>query len=146
MSADTLDDLTPLILDVSRYLFTQADRMAQRRGVLRPMYWPILMCLKRSPGLIQSELAALIDTTPMTITRLVDRLEAMELVQRQHDCKDRRICRLILTRRARLLVQEIARCQADLHHSMIQGIDSSILKAAHAALCNIKGNLAVGRS
>jgi DNA-binding MarR family transcriptional regulator len=146
MNADSLDDLTPLILDVSRCLFEQADRMAQRRRILGPMYWPILVRLRRSPGLIQNELAALIGTTPMTITRLVDRLEAMKLVQRHHDDKDRRISRLILTRKADFLVREIARCQADLHHSMIEGIESSMLKTAHTALCNIKGNLTGARS
>jgi DNA-binding MarR family transcriptional regulator len=144
MSADTLDDLTPLILDVSRCLSTQADRMARRRHLLRPMYWPILIRLERSPGLIQNELAVLIGTTPMTITRLVDRLEALELVQRHHDYKDRRICRLILTRKANALVRDIVRCQADLHHSMTEGIASSMLKQVHAALHIIKGNLTVG--
>jgi MarR family transcriptional regulator for hemolysin len=146
MSADILDDLTLLIPDVARCLLTQADRLVRRYRIVRPMYWPILMGLKRSPGLSQNALAASIGVTPITITRLVDRLEALKLVRRYRDSKDRRIWRLRLTQQASSLIQEVAHCQAELCHSMTEGLDPSILDTAHTALCKIKDNLTAGRS
>ncbi len=82
----------------------------------------------------------------MTITRLVDRLEALELVRRYRDSEDRRIWRLRLTREAASLVQEIARCQAELHHSMVEGIDPSILDTTHMVLRKIKDNLTMAQT
>jgi MarR family transcriptional regulator for hemolysin len=145
MSADILDDLTLLIPDVARCLLTQGDRLVRRYRIVRPMYWPILMELKRSPGLSQNALAASIGVTPITITRLVDRLEARHLVRRYRDRDDRRIWRLKLTQEAASLIQEIARCQAELCHGMTEGLDPSILDTAHAALRKIKDNLTVSR-
>ncbi len=144
MSADILTNLTSLIPDIARILRAQADQMARRRGIVRSMYWPILMRLKRSPGLSQNEVAAMIGVAPMTITRLVDRLEALGLVR---CCRgeDRRIWRLRLTREAASLVQEIARCRAGLHYRMALGIDPSILDTAHIALCKMRDNLSGSR-
>ena len=76
----------------------------------------------------------------MTITRLVDRLEALGLVRRYRG-EDRRIWRLRLTREAASLVQEISRCQAEMRYSMALGIDPSILDTAHMALCKMRDNL-----
>ena len=47
--------------------------------------WVILARLERQPGLSQNELAALAETAPITIARLVDRLEALGLVERCPD-------------------------------------------------------------
>ena len=146
MSAEILEDLTLLIPDVARCLLIQADRLVRRYRVVRPMYWPILMGLKRSPGLSQNALAASIGVTPITISRLIDRLEALELVRRYRDRDDRRIWRLRLTQEAASLIQEIARCQAELRHSMTEGLDPSILDTAHTVLRKIRDNLTEGRS
>jgi DNA-binding MarR family transcriptional regulator len=81
----------------------------------------------------------------MTITRLVGRLEALELVRRYRDSEDRRIWRLRLTREAASLVQEIARCQAELHRGVTEGIDPSILDTTHMTLRKIKDNLTVAQ-
>jgi DNA-binding MarR family transcriptional regulator len=140
MNADILNNLTSLIPDVARILLAQADQMARRRRIVRSMYWPILMRLKRSPSLSQNEVAAMIGAAPVTITRLVDRLEALGLVRRYRG-EDRRIWRLRLTREAASLVQEISRCQAEMRYSMALGIDPSILDTAHMALCKMRDNL-----
>src|SRR6185295_11383603 len=97
------------------------------------------------PGLSQNALAVSIGVTPITITRLVDRLEALGLVRRYRDRGDRRIWRLKITHEAASSIPEIARCQAELHHRMTDGLDPSILDTAQTALSKIKDNLTGGR-
>src|SRR5947208_15092980 len=68
---------------------TRADQRARTRGMTRAQ-WVILAHLERQPGLSQNELAAIVEVEPITIGRLVDRLEARGLVERRSDPKDRR--------------------------------------------------------
>ena len=85
-------DVLVLLYDVARHMRTYADQMARAHGMTRAQ-WVILARLERQPDLSQNELAALAEVTPMTIARLIDRLEALGLVKRCVDPKDRRIWR-----------------------------------------------------
>ena len=61
--------------------------------------WGILIWLERQPGISQKELAELLEVEPITVARLIDRLEARGMVERRPDPRDRRIWRLHLQRR-----------------------------------------------
>src|ERR1700741_4804743 len=96
MPTDLENDLLVLLNDVARHIRTYADQAAHDLGVTRAQLI-ILKRLERQPDLSQNELAALAEVTPMTIARLVDRLEERGLVKRCIDPQDRRIWRLRLT-------------------------------------------------
>ena len=89
-------DFLFLISDLARHMRTQADQRAREHGMTRAQ-WVILLRLERQPNLSQNELAALAEVEPITVARLVDRLEARGLVERHPDPKDRRVWRLRLT-------------------------------------------------
>ena len=55
-----------------------------RYGMTRAQ-WAVLARLEREPGITQSQLANLTDVEPITIGRLVDRLEANGLIERTPD-------------------------------------------------------------
>lgn len=99
-------DLTILLHDVARMLRTRGDRAARCHGMTRAQ-WIILARLDRQPGMSQNELAAICEVEPITIGRLVDRLEARGLVERCADPNDRRVRRLRLQPAARPIVDEI---------------------------------------
>src|SRR2546429_8591079 len=82
-------DLLILLYDVARQMRTRADQRARTRGMTRAQ-WVILAHLERQPGLSQNELAAIVEVEPITIGRLVDRLESRGLLERRSDPKDRR--------------------------------------------------------
>src|SRR5256885_16841150 len=69
------------------------DRMAVGLGVTRAQ-WKVLFKLTRTPGLRQVELADMLDLEPITLCRIVDRLEEARLVERVRDPEDRRAWRL----------------------------------------------------
>ena len=93
MSTNVGNDLLVLLSDAARQMRTYADQVAQAHGLTRAQ-WIILARLERKADLSQNELAAIAEVTPMTVARLVDRLEALGLVKRCIDPTDRRIWRL----------------------------------------------------
>jgi DNA-binding MarR family transcriptional regulator len=135
------DDLLATLYDVARHMRTYADAEAQTLGVTRAQLI-ILGRLERQPDLSQSELAAIAEVTPMTIARLVDRLEELGLVERRVDPKDRRLWRLRLTPAAAPAVREIRRLRAKIHNALTKGIDPAVLKAMAVGLRQMKENVA----
>ena len=78
MQADLENDFLVLLYDVARQMRTRADQMARTHGMTRAQ-WVILSRLERQPNLSQSELSTLTESSPITVARLVDRLEAQGL-------------------------------------------------------------------
>jgi DNA-binding MarR family transcriptional regulator len=137
-------DVLVLLYDVARHMRTYADQMARAHGMTRAQ-WVILARLERQPDLSQNELAALAEVTPMTIARLIDRLEALGLVKRCMDPKDRRIWRLRLTAAAAPLLGEIKEMRAKLHAVTTKGIDPAVLDTMGVGLRQMKENVSSRR-
>src|SRR5260221_4775931 len=93
--ADFERDLLFLLHDVARLLRVDADKRARCHGMTRAQ-WAILIWLERQPGISQKELSEILEVEPITVARLIDRLEARGMVERRPDPKDRRIWRLHL--------------------------------------------------
>ena len=100
-------DLLILLNDVGRMLRTEGDRRARAQGMTRAQ-WVMLLRLERQPGLSQKELAELLEVEPITVARLVDRLEARGLVERRADPADRRVWRLHLLPEAQGVLEGLA--------------------------------------
>jgi DNA-binding MarR family transcriptional regulator len=134
-------DFLFLLYDVARLMRTRADKRARTRGMTRAQ-WVILARLERQPGLSQNEMAAVVEVEPITIARLVDRLEARGLVERKADPKDRRVWRLHLTAAATPVLRDIKKYRAELHDLISDGIDPAMLTAMTDGLLRMKANLA----
>ena len=137
-------DVLVLLYDAARHMRTYADQMARAHGMTRAQ-WVILARLERQPDLSQNELAAVAEVTPMTIARLIDRLEALGLVKRCVDPKDRRIWRLRLTPAAAPLLDEIKEMRAKLHAVMTKEIDPAVLDTMSVGLRQMKENVSSQR-
>src|SRR5258707_3532335 len=92
-----------LISDVARLLRTYADQRARQFGMTRAQ-WAVLARLEHNEGLKQSELAEMLDLQPITLTRLVDRLCTIGMIERIAVPSDSRVKRLSLTHAARPLM------------------------------------------
>ena len=105
--ASSLDrDPVVLLHDVARIMRTKFDQRARSRGMTRAQ-WHVLARVDRQPGLSQRELAAICEVEPITVARLVDRLEAAGLIERRRDPSDRRVWRLHNLPAAREVLEEI---------------------------------------
>jgi MarR family transcriptional regulator, transcriptional regulator for hemolysin len=144
MAADFDNDLLILLHDVARQMRAYADQVAQAQGLTRAQMI-ILARLERQPDVSQNELAAAAEVAPMTIARLIDRLEELGLVKRCADPEDRRVWRLRLTPAAEPLLREITRFRAKLRSVMTKGIDPAILDAMTVGLRQMKKNVSSRR-
>jgi MarR family transcriptional regulator for hemolysin len=140
MSDPLENDLLVLLHDLARQMRVYADAEAQSLGVTRAQLI-ILARLERQPDVSQSELATAAEVAPMTIARLVDRLEELGLVDRCTDPKDRRIWRLRLTPAAAPILREIKSFRARLHSAMTKGIDPAVLETMALGLRQMKENV-----
>jgi MarR family transcriptional regulator for hemolysin len=124
---------------------TWADARARDHGMTRAQ-WMILVRLDRQPGMSQTELAALIEVEPITVGRLIDRLEHRSLVERHPDPEDRRIWRLHLTEAAQPMLKKIMRARAELNDILTAGLPSKDLEAVVDCLLQMKTNMAGTRA
>jgi MarR family transcriptional regulator for hemolysin len=133
-------DLLFLLHDVARLLRVDADKRARAHGMTRAQ-WAILIWLERQPGISQKELAELLEVEPITVARLVDRLEGRGMVERRPDPRDRRIWRLHLSPPAHVALREINRQRADMAETVTQGIDETSQTTMIEALVRMKATL-----
>jgi len=132
----------PLILlnDVARLMRTKFDQRARTHGMTRAQ-WVILARLSRQPGLSQNEMAAICEVEPITVGRLIDRLEMRGFVERRSDPTDRRIRRLHLLAAAQPVLDEISRYREELSDALLHGVDARERDRLVDALLQIKNNL-----
>ncbi len=133
-------DLLTLLSDVARLTRTRFDRLAREHGATRAQ-WVILARLERTPGLSQNELAALCEVEPITIARLVDKLEARALLERRADPTDRRIWRLHNLPAAKSIIEKIRRYKTSVNSQLLDGVSPDIQEILIDALLGMKANL-----
>jgi len=135
--SDFQRDLLLLLHDVGRLLRVDADKRARAHDMTRAQ-WGILLWLERQPGISQKELSELLEVEPISVARLVDRLEARGMVERRPDPKDRRIWRLHLSAPAHPELHEIHRHRAAIMRRLTAGIDPAPLDAMIEVLVTMK--------
>lgn len=133
-------DVLIVLHDVARLLRTRFDQRARARGMTRAQ-WVILKRLSYQPGMSQNELAGICEVEPITVGRLVDRLEARGLVERRPDPADRRINRLHLLPAAQPILEEITSYRDILSEAILDGLDEGARNALIDALLHIKTKL-----
>lgn len=133
-------DMLIVLHDVARLLRTRFDQTARAYGMTRAQ-WVILARLDRQPGMSQNELATICEVEPITVARLVDRLEARGMVERRADPSDRRVRRLHLLPASRPILAEIARYRENLEAEIADGLDAAARETFVDALLHIKSKL-----
>jgi len=117
------------------------DRLAVGLGVTRAQ-WKVLFKLTRTPGLRQVELADMLDLEPITLCRIVDRLEEAGLVERVRDPEDRRAWRLHVTAKAQPLIEKLQAVGVKLVDHAFGGIDPADIEIARRVLAQARENAA----
>ena len=125
------------LYDVARLMRTRFDRWARTYGMTRAQ-GIILSRLSRQPGMTQNEMAGLCEVEPITVGRLVDRLEARGLLERRLDPADRRIRRLHLLPAAEPILQEIQRYKDELFREITEDLDPQTVEIVTDALLKMK--------
>jgi MarR family transcriptional regulator for hemolysin len=135
-------DLLIILHDVARTLRTKFDQKARATHAMTRAQWVILSRLDRQPGMSQNEMAAICEVEPITVARLIDRLEARGLVERRADPTDRRIKRLHLLPAARPILETINDARESMNARITAGLDEKTRDTLIDALLVLKENLA----
>ncbi len=142
---DVQNDVLFLLYDVARLMRVEADKRAARLHGLTRAQWVILIRLDRQPGLSQKELAEILEVEPITVARLVDRLEARGMVERRPDPRDRRIWRLHLLPPSQPVLEDIAVERQIALEKIGEGVAPETIAVMTTALQQMKANLSADR-
>jgi MarR family transcriptional regulator, transcriptional regulator for hemolysin len=133
-----------LLHDIARLLRKRYEQRARPLGLTRAQ-WQALAFLQRNEGINQSGLAELLDLEPITLARLVDRMEEAGLVERRDDPADRRAHRLYLTGRAQPMLER-GRALADtVYDEAFAGVANGERDRVIDLLARVRGNLSERR-
>jgi DNA-binding MarR family transcriptional regulator len=127
------------IAETAHALRKAFDRRAAGMGVTRAQ-WKVMFRLERQPNLRQIELADLLDVEPITLSRIIDRLEEAGLVERVADPADRRAWRLHVTEKARPLVAKLRAVADDMIAEAFAGTDPKEIEITRRVLARVREN------
>jgi MarR family transcriptional regulator for hemolysin len=126
--------------ETARLLRRDFDRRAAELGVTRAQ-WRVLVRLSREDGLRQVALADALDVEPITLCRMIDRLEEAGVVERRADEEDRRAWRIHLTPQAGPLIETLHGIAENFLAEMLSGIDETEQARVRDVLARVRTNL-----
>jgi DNA-binding MarR family transcriptional regulator len=135
-----MDNMGSILADTSRMMRRAFDTRARTIGVTRPQ-WQVLTTLRRHEGINQGGLAEQLDVEPITVCRMVDRLQEAGLVERRADAADRRSWRLHLTQRALELLDQLRPLAEEMIEEALDGIDVQDRQMLVQLLTQVRENL-----
>ena len=110
-----------LLADNSRLARWAFDQQVREIGVTGPQA-RLLLNLNRRPGENQGFYAEQLEVEPITLCRMVDRLEEAGMVQRRRDPADRRAWQLHLTEKSQKVVAKLQQSVDSLVDDMLCGL------------------------
>jgi DNA-binding MarR family transcriptional regulator len=132
--------------DVSRMRRTLFDHEMKPLGITRSQWW-LLAQLSRAEGhgngdgMLQTDLAKILDVGKVTIGGLIDRLESSGFVKRRPDHADRRAKRIIITAKGRQVLDQMVAVGRRLNLTILGGISEKDVSTAEKVLARMKANI-----
>jgi DNA-binding MarR family transcriptional regulator len=131
------------VAETALVLRREFDRRATEFGVTRAQ-WRVLSRLSRQDGLRQVELAEALDVEPITLCRMIDRLEEADIVERRADEEDRRAWRIHLTARAGPLIGTLRGISEEFLADALSGVGNEEQARVREILARVRANVSRG--
>src|SRR5580700_10742389 len=129
-----------LLHDVARLLKKRLEQNSHGSGLTRSQ-WQILVYLAQNEGINQKGLAELLDVEPITLGRIVDKLETLGLIERHPHPSDRRIWLLHLTAAARPKLTQLRQLGDVTRSEALAGLSEADWERLSNTLQILKANL-----
>jgi MarR family transcriptional regulator for hemolysin len=130
--------LSFLLHDVARLL---KRRFEQNSHDLTRSQWQVLTCLAQNEGINQKGLAELIEIEPITLGRIIRKLETRRLIERNSHPADRRRRLLHLMPAARGRLEQAGECGNVTHRQALAGVSEADRQHLLKTLQALKANL-----
>lgn len=128
------------VVETAHLLRRAFDRRVAVLGSTRAQ-WRVLAKLSRRDGQKQVELAEALEVEPITLCRMVDRLEEAGFVERRRDEADRRAWRIHLTSGAGPILAQIEELADAAHADFLAGIPAEDRDVALRVLTQVRENV-----
>jgi MarR family transcriptional regulator, transcriptional regulator for hemolysin len=141
MSSIGMENFAFEVAETARLIRREANKRAAVLGATKAQ-WRVLARLSRlGDGVRQIELAEGLDIEPITLCRMLDRLEEAGFVERRRDEGDRRAWRIHLTKAATPVLAKLEKMGVSFNADILTGISEADRAAASRVLAKIRANL-----
>ena len=128
------------LADAARLLRRNFNRRVQSLGLTQAQ-WLLLARVARHEGARQAQLAEILEMQPISVARLIDRMEAAGWVERRPDPNDRRAVNLYLTKKAEPILDEMWGRAEETQKLALAGLSPATKEEVMRALDTIRQNL-----
>ena len=118
------------------------DERLRAAGQTQPR-WRVLAWAQMRPGITQTELAQRMGIAGPTLVRILDSLNAQDLIERRENLVDRRVKEVHLTKRAEPLVREIGVEVRSIREALLEGVSDEDVRTCLNVLAHIRKRAAI---
>jgi DNA-binding MarR family transcriptional regulator len=129
-----------LLAVIGRLQATRADQAMDKIGLFRGQAF-LLMILSHHDGLTHSEIAQKMNISPAAVTKIIQRMEKLNYVQRFPDPSDERISRVFLQEEGKAVIQQIRRSFDEIDGIIIAGLSEDECETLKSLLLRVLDNL-----
>jgi DNA-binding MarR family transcriptional regulator len=126
-----------LIHDVSRMRRSAYDQFMKPLGITRAQWW-VLAHLSRHDGMMQTQLADVLEVGKASLGDVIESLEAGGWVQRRPDPADKRAKRVYLTKPAQALIKRMTVMENDFNSQILSDLSGDEMGELIRSLIKIK--------
>lgn len=140
MVSDGIDRLGFLVHDAARLLRKRFETKGAAYG-LSAAQWRLLVRLVKEEGVAQARLAELLEIEPISVSRLLDRMEEGGWVERRQDASDRRVRMIFPTDKSREAFAAIRSVAGEVYDVALAGLSAeerqTLVKALNTMIANL---------
>jgi MarR family transcriptional regulator for hemolysin len=136
------DGFASLVARAARQWRRTVDRRLQPFGLTEATWLPLIYLARAPVPMRQKDLAAALILDGSSVVRLLDALEAAELVERREEPGDRRARIIVPTRRGLSIVEQVEAVSRDVRNAVLTGLSDDDLEISTRVLDQVCANLA----
>ena len=140
MELDGTERLGFLIHDAARLMRRRFETLGSAYG-LSAAQWRLMVRLVKEEGVAQARLAELLEIEPISVSRLLDRMEEGGWVERRQHASDRRVRMIFPTEKSRKTFGEVKSVAVEVFDQAMAGLSPEERRATIHGLATIVENL-----
>jgi len=145
MKNEGIDRLGFLIHDAARLVRRNFEQRGSEFG-LSAAQWRLLVRLVKEEGVAQARLAELLEIEPISVSRLLDRMEEGGWIERRQDASDRRVRMIFPTDKSREAFAAIKSVAGEVYDLALAGLSEKEKLTLVKGLNTIIANLSDGET
>ena len=139
------EGLGHLLAHTCRLHYARVHERLEKIGLYRGQP-PMLHALWEQEGLTHTELAAHLQISPATTTKMIQRMEKAGFIRRRPDPQDQRLSRVYLTESGRAVRSEVEAIWSDIEAETFAGFSTEEKESLRNFYRRIQNNLSMGNS